>query len=127
MFAYLSKQAHYANTNRAHTRGLQELDAIRSSTMYTSHKLSVPDTELLEAEDTKLYIVGCIDKTSSHRHTHVKGKMHVVRGTPELLHGIPDIHSLGLIHEFPRTYTIRAETIFASQILREIKLRDPRS
>ena len=107
MYAYLSKQAHYANTNRAHTRGLQELDAIRSSTMYTSHKLSVPDTELLEAEDTKLYIVGCIDKTSSHRHTHVKGKMHVVRGTLELLHGIPDIHSLGLIHEFPKTYTIR--------------------
>ena len=76
--------------------------------MYTSHKLSVPDTELLEAEDTKLYIVGCIDKTSSHRHTHVKGKMHVVRGTLELLYGIPDIHSLGLIHEFPKTYTIRA-------------------
>lgn len=46
-----------------------------------------------------------------------KEKMHVVRGTPELLHGIPDIHSLGLIHEFPRTYTIRAETIFASHRL----------
>ena len=76
--------------------------------MYTSHKLSVPDTKLLGAEDTKLYIVGSVDNTSSHRHIHVKGKMHVVRGTPELLHGIPDIHSLGLIHEFPKTYTIRA-------------------
>ena len=108
---------HYANTNRAHTRSLQELDAIKSLTIYTSHKLPVPDTELLGAGDTKLYIVGCVDKTSSHRHIHVKGKMYVVSGTPELLHGIPDIHSLGLIHEFPRTYTIRAETIFASHRL----------
>ena len=117
MHAYLSKQVHYANTNRAHTRSLQELDAIKSLTIYTSHKLPVPDTELLGAGDTKLYIVGCVDKTSSHRHIHVKGKMYVVSGTPELLHGIPDIHSLGLIHEFPRTYTIRAETIFASHRL----------
>ena len=108
MHAYLSKQAHYANTNRAHTRSLQELDAIKSPTIYTSHKLPVPDTELLGAGDTKLYIVGCVDKTSSHRHIHVKGKMYVVRGTPELLHGIPDIHSLGLILEFPKTYIIRA-------------------
>ena len=113
----MSKQAHYANTNRAHTRGLQELDAIKSPTIYTSHKLPVPDTELLRAGDTKLYIVGCVDKTSSHRHTHVKGKMYVVRGTPELLHGIPDIHCLGLILEFPKTYTIRAERIFASHRL----------
>ena len=117
MYAYLSKQAHYANTDRVHTRGVQELDAIESSTIYTSHKLSVPDTELLGAGDTKLYIVGCVDKTSSHRHIHVKGKMYVVRGTPELLHGIPDIHSLGLILEFPKTYTIRAGRIFASHHL----------
>ena len=108
VYAYLSKQAHYANTDRVHTRGVQELDAIESSTIYTSHKLSVPDTELLGAGDAKLYIVGCVDKTSSHRHIHVKGKMYVVRGTPELLHGIPDIHSLGLILEFPKTYIIRA-------------------
>ena len=53
-------------------------------------------------------MVGCVDNTSSHRHTHVKGKLYVVRGTPELLHGIPDIQSLGLIHEFPGIYTIRA-------------------
>ena len=114
MHAYLSKQAHYANTNRAYTRGLQELDAIKSPTIYKSHKLPVPDTELLGAGDTKLYIVGCVDKTSSHRHIHVKGKMYVVRGT---LHGIPDIHSLGLILEFPKTYTIRAGRIFASHRL----------
>ena len=114
MHAYLSKQAHYANTNRAHTGSLQELDAIKSPTIYTSHKLPVPDTELLGAGDTKLYIVGCVDKTSSHRHIHVKGKMYVVRGT---LHGIPDIHSLGLILEFPKTYTIRAGRIFASHRL----------
>ena len=117
MYAYLSKQAHYANTDRVHTRGVQELDAIESSTIYTSHKLPVPDTELLGAGDTKLYIVGCVDKTSSHRHIHVKGKMYVVRGTPELLHSIPDIYSLGLILEFPKTYTIRAERIFASHRL----------
>ena len=117
MHAYLSKQAHYANTNRAHTGSLQELDAIKSPTIHTSHKLPVPDTELLGAGDTKLYIVGCVDKTSSHRHTHFKGKMYVVSGTPELLHGIPDIHSLGLILEFPKTYTIRAGRIFASHRL----------
>ena len=117
MYAYLSKQAHYANTDRVHTRGVQELDAIKSPTIYTSHKLSVPDTELLGAGDAKLYIVGCVDKTSSHRHIHVRGKMYVVSGTPELLHGIPDIHSLGLILEFPKTYTIRAGRIFASHRL----------
>ena len=31
-------------------------------------------------------MVGCVDNTSSHRHTHVNGKLYVVRGTSELLH-----------------------------------------
>ena len=53
-------------------------------------------------------MVDYVDNTSSYRHTHVNGKLYVVRGTPELLHGIPDIQSLGLIHEFPGIYTIRA-------------------
>ena len=70
-------------------------------------KLSVPDRELLGAGDTKLDTVGCVDMTLSHGHTQVKEKVYVVRGTPKLLLGIPAIHSLGLIHEIPGTYTIR--------------------
>ena len=80
-------------------------------------KLSVLETELLGAGDTKLDIVGCVDKTSNHRHTHVKGKLDFVRVTHELRHGIPNIHSLGLFHEFPGTYTIRTEKVFASHRL----------
>ena len=82
-------------------------------------KLSVLETELLGAGDTKLDIVGCVDKTSNHRHTHVKGKLDFVRGTLKLRHGIPNVHCLGLIHEFPGTYTIRAERVFASHHLDE--------
>ena len=37
VYAYLSKQAHYVNTNRAHIRGVRELEAIKSSKIYKSH------------------------------------------------------------------------------------------
>ena len=44
----------------------------------------------------------------THVNTLVKEKVYVIRGTPKLLLGVPAIRSLGLIHEIPGTYSIKA-------------------
>ena len=71
-------------------------------------KLSAPDRELLGAGDTTLDTVGYVEMHLRHGNTLVKEKVYVVRGTTKPLLGVPAIRSLGLIHEIPVTYTIRA-------------------
>lgn len=71
-------------------------------------KLSVPDRELLGAGDARLDTVGCVEMDLTHVNTLVKEKVYVIRGTPKLLLGVPAIRSLGLIHEIPGTYSIKA-------------------
>ena len=52
VYAYLSKQAHYANTDRVHTRGVQELDAIESSTINrTSYQFLIQNYLGLEIQN----------------------------------------------------------------------------
>jgi len=70
--------------------------------------LSKSDRELVGAGDVPLVTLGCAVMNLSLAETVIKERVYVVRGTSKLLLGVPAIRSLGLIHEIPGTYSVKA-------------------
>ena len=70
--------------------------------------LSKPDRELVGAGDVPLTTVGFAPMTLALNQTVIEERVYVVKGASKLLLGIPAIRSLGLIHELPGTYSVKA-------------------
>ena len=70
--------------------------------------LSKPDRELVGAGDIPLTTVGFAPMTLALNQTVIEEQAYVVKGASKLLLGIPAIRSLGLIHELPGTYSVKA-------------------
>jgi len=70
--------------------------------------LSKSDRELVGAEDVPLVTLGCAVISLPLAETVIKERVYVVGGASKLLLGVPPIRSLGLIHEIPRTYSVKA-------------------
>ena len=70
--------------------------------------LSKSDRELVGAGDVPLATLGCAVMNLTLAGTVIKEQVYIVRGASKLLLGIPAIRSLGLIHEIPGTYSVKA-------------------
>ena len=70
--------------------------------------LSKSHRELVGAGDVPLMTLGCGVMNLTLAETVIKERVYVVRGASKLLLGVPTIRSLGLIHEIPGTYSIKA-------------------
>lgn len=70
--------------------------------------LSKSDRELVGAGDVPLKTLGCAVMNLQQDETVIKERVYVVSGASKLLLGIPAIRSLGLIHEIPGTYSVKA-------------------
>ena len=70
--------------------------------------LSKSDRELVGAGDVPLMTLGCAVMNLTLAETVIKERVYVVRGASKLLLGVPAIRSLGLIHEIPGTYSVKA-------------------
>ena len=70
--------------------------------------LSKSDRELVGAGDVPLMTLGCAVMNLTLAQTVIKERVYVVRGASKLLLGVPAIRSLGLIHEIPGTYSVKA-------------------
>jgi len=68
--------------------------------------LSKSDRELVRAGDVPLVNLGCAVMNLTLDETVIK--VYVVRGASKLLLGVPAIQNLGLIHEIPGTYSVKA-------------------
>lgn len=70
--------------------------------------LSKSDRELVGAGDVPLKTLGCAVMNLTQDETVIKERVYVVSGASKLLLGIPAIQSLGLIHDIPGTYSVKA-------------------
>ena len=70
--------------------------------------LSKSDRELVGAGDVPLVILGCTVMNLTLAETVIKEQVYIVRGASKLLLGVLAIRSLGLIHEIPGTYSVKA-------------------
>ena len=70
--------------------------------------LSKSDRELVGAGDVPLMTLGCAVMDLTLAETVIKEQVYVVRGASKLLLEVPAIRSLGLIHEIPGTYSVKA-------------------
>ena len=70
--------------------------------------LSKSDRELVGPGDVPLVTLGCAVINVALAETVIEERVCVVRGACKLLLGVPSIRSLGLIHEIPRTYSVKA-------------------
>ena len=70
--------------------------------------LSKSDRELVGAGDVALKTLGCAVMNLKQDETVIKERVYVVSGASKLLLGIPAIRSLGLIHDIPGTYSVKA-------------------
>lgn len=70
--------------------------------------LSKSDRELVGAGDVPLKTLGCAVMNLKQDETVIKERVYVVSGASKLLLGIPAIRSLGLIHDIPGTYSVKA-------------------
>ena len=73
----------------------------------TCGALSEPDRKLVGAGDVPLKTLGWIAMNLALGEKGVEERVYVVRKASKFLLGIPAIHSLGLIHEIPGTYSIK--------------------
>ena len=69
--------------------------------------LSKSDREL-RAGDVPLMTLGCAVMNLALAETVIKERVYVVRGASKPLLGVPAIRSLGLIHEIPGSYSVKA-------------------
>ena len=70
--------------------------------------LSKSDRELVGAGDVPLVTLGCAVMNLILAETVIKEQVYIVRGASKLLLGVPAIRSLGLIHEIPGMYSVKA-------------------
>lgn len=70
--------------------------------------LSKSDRELVGAGDVALKTLGCAVMNIKQDETVIKERVYVVSGASKLLLGIPAIRSLGLIHDIPGIYSVKA-------------------
>ena len=70
--------------------------------------LSKSDRELVGAGDVPLKTLGCAVMNLKQDETVIKERVYVVSGASKLLLGIPAIRSLGLIHDIPGIYSVKA-------------------
>ena len=71
-------------------------------------RLSKSDREFVGAGDDPLMTLGCAVMNLTLAETVIKEEVYIVRGASKLLLGVPAIRSLGLIHEIPSTYSVKA-------------------
>ena len=70
--------------------------------------LTSPDRRLVGAGDAALETIGQTDMKLRLGGKEINERVYVVRGAKKLLLGVPAIRKLGLIHEIPNTFSIRA-------------------
>ena len=71
-------------------------------------KLEPAERRLVGAGETPLETIGCVNMVLKHGETRINEQVYVVRGATKLLLGVPGIRNLGLIHEIPGTFSVRA-------------------
>ena len=71
-------------------------------------KLSKPDRELVGAGDVPLTTVGFTIMNLISEDKAVADRVYIFKEASKLLLGIPAIRGLGLIHQIPGTYSIKA-------------------
>ena len=71
-------------------------------------RLSESDRELVGVGDVPFVTLGYAVMNLTQDETVIKERVYVVRDASKLLLGIPAIRSLGLIHEIPGTYSVKA-------------------
>ena len=60
------------------------------------------------AGDTQLDTVGFVNMVLVHDTTQISEQVYIVKGASKLLPGVPGIRKLGLVHDLPGTYSIKA-------------------
>ena len=70
--------------------------------------LSKPDRELVGAGDVPLTTVGFAIMNLVSEAKAIAERVYIGQGASKLLLGIPTIRGLGLIHQIPGTYSIKA-------------------
>lgn len=70
-------------------------------------QLQPPDRRLLGPGDQPLMVNGFAYMTLVHGHTQIQEKVYIAK-TSKLLLGMPAIQKLGLIHDIPGAFTVRA-------------------
>lgn len=71
-------------------------------------RLLKSELELVGAGDVPLVTLGRAFMSLTLDETVIKERVYIVKGESKLLLGIPAIRSLGLIHEIPGTFRVKA-------------------
>ena len=71
-------------------------------------KLSTPDKHLVGAGESPLATVGQTTMHLKIGQIEITEQVYVVRGATKLLLDIPAIHSFGILHDIPNTYSVKA-------------------
>ena len=70
--------------------------------------LSKSDREHVGTGNFPLTTLGCAVMNPTLAETVIKEEVYIIRGASKLLLGVPAIQSLGLMHEIPGTYSVKA-------------------
>ena len=82
--------------------------SVMPEVIYKSSYETLSDRELVGAGDVPLMTLRCAVMKHTLAETVIKEQVYIVRGTSKLLLGVHAIQSLGLIHEIPGTYGVKA-------------------